>query len=116
MKAIEYASVTPTLIDNDKAKRVAARVVIGKADGAENFCMRVFEIGAGGHTPLHAHAWEHEMFVHAGSGEVLISGTRNPVKAGSVVLVPGGAEHQVRNAGGDPLVFVCLVPKTAPEL
>jgi quercetin dioxygenase-like cupin family protein len=116
MKAIPYTSVAPTLIDNDQAKRVAARVVLGKADGANNFCMRVFEIGAGGHTPLHRHAWEHEMFFHAGQGEVLIAGTRNPVKTGCVVLVPGEAEHQIRNVGEEPLVVVCLVPGSAPEL
>ncbi len=116
MKAIRYTDPTPTLLDNDKAKRVAARVLIGKADGATNFCMRAFEIGPGGHTPRHSHAWEHEMFFHAGEGEVLCDGKWTPVAAGSAVLVPGTAEHQIRNTGAAPLVLVCLVPSSAPEL
>jgi quercetin dioxygenase-like cupin family protein len=41
-------------------------VVIGKQDGAQNFSMRVFEIAPGGHTPKHAHPWEHEMFIMRG--------------------------------------------------
>ncbi len=116
MKAIRYTDVEPRLFDDGKAKAVAGRLVIGKADGATNFAMRVFEIGEGGHTPKHSHAWEHEMFFHAGTGEVLCDGRWNPVGPGSVVLVPGGAEHQVRNGGTAPLVFVCLVPPSAPEL
>ena len=62
MKLINYKSVAPTNFDNDQAKGVAGRVVAGKADGAKNFCMRIFEIAPGGHTPKHAHPWEHEMF------------------------------------------------------
>lgn len=116
MKSIQYSDVAPTMFDNEKAKRVAARVVIGKADGATNFCMRVFEIGPGGYTPRHSHAWEHEMFFHAGHGEVLCDGKPNAVDAGSVVLVPGNVEHQIRNTGSQPLVLVCLVPSSAPEL
>lgn len=116
MKVMPYAEAAATEYNNEKVKGVAARVVIGKADGAENFCMRVFEIAAGGNTPRHTHDWEHEMFIHAGTGEVFGNGQWNAVKPGSVVLVPGGEEHQIRNAGGEPLVVVCLVPSTAPEL
>jgi quercetin dioxygenase-like cupin family protein len=116
MKAIRYTEITPTLFDDGKARRVAGRVVIGKADGASNFWLRVFEIGEGGHTPRHSHPWEHEMFYHAGRGEVLCDGKWNAVQAGTVVFVPPGVEHQVRNTGAEPLVLVCLVPAAAPEL
>lgn len=116
MKATHYSSIEPKLFDGGQAKAVAGRVAIGKADGAANFCMRVFEVGAGGHTPRHSHPWEHEMFYHSGRGEVFCEGKSTPVQPGSVVFVPPGAEHQVRNAGTEPLVFVCLVPPAAPEM
>jgi quercetin dioxygenase-like cupin family protein len=116
VKATHYAQITPKLFDGGQAKAVAGRVAIGKADGADNFCMRVFEIGAGGHTPKHSHPWEHEMFYHSGQGEVLCDGKWNAVGPGSVVFVPPGAEHQVRNTGSNALVFVCLVPPAAPEI
>jgi len=111
-----YADVTPTLFDNEQAKGIAARVVIGKQDGAQNFCMRVFEISPGGNTPKHSHDWEHEMFFHSGEGELYVDGQWKPVKSGTVALVPGNAEHQIRNTGSELLTLVCLVPPKAPEL
>lgn len=102
--------------ESDAVKGVAGRILIGQADGAPNFCMRMFEIAPGGHTPRHTHAWEHEMFYHSGSGEVFGGGTWNPVGPGSVVLVEPNEEHQIRNTGSEPLVLICLVPSGAPEL
>jgi quercetin dioxygenase-like cupin family protein len=116
MKAIHYSKIERKRFDGGPAKGVVGRIAIGKADGANNFCMRVFEIGTGGHTPLHSHPWEHEMFYHSGHGEVVVDGKHNPVEPGTVVFVPPGAEHQVRNVGPQPLVLVCLVPPAAPEL
>lgn len=103
MKIMDYASVAPTLIDNDQAKAVAARVVIGKEDGADHFCMRIFEIMPGGYSPKHAHAWEHEIFIHAGVGEAYGNGQWRPVKPGTVLFVPSGEEHQIRNPGRERL-------------
>jgi quercetin dioxygenase-like cupin family protein len=116
MKLIHYSDVTPTYIDNEKAKGIAGRVVIGKNDNANNFCMRIFEISAGGNTPMHAHDWEHEMFFHAGSGEIFLDGKWNPVAAGKVAFVPGKEEHQIKNTGKEKLVLACLIPSGVPEL
>lgn len=116
MKLIKYTDVKPTNFDNGPARGVAARVVIGKADGATNFCMRVFEIAPGGHTPKHAHDWEHEMVVHRGAGEVYGNGQWQPLSAGQVLFIPANEEHQMRNPGQELLVVVCLVPAKAPEL
>lgn len=116
MKIIDYASLAPTHFDNAVAKGIAGRVVIGKDDGAANFCMRVFEIAPGGHTPKHSHEWEHEMFYHQGTGEIFCDGRWTPVKAGTVALIPANQEHQVRNTGAETLVLVCLVSPQAPEM
>ncbi len=116
MKLIKYTDIKPTNFDNGPAKGVAARVLIGKADGAANFCMRVFEIAPGGHTPKHAHDWEHEMFVHSGAGEVYGNGQWQPLQAGKAMFIPANEEHQMKNTGKELLVVVCLVPAKAPEL
>jgi quercetin dioxygenase-like cupin family protein len=116
MKIIKYADIKPTHFDNDQAKGVAGRVVVGKKDGANNFCMRIFEIAPGGNTPKHAHAWEHEMFIHSGQGEIYGNGKWNPIQPGNVVFVPRDEEHQIQNTGSKLLILVCLVPSTAPEL
>lgn len=116
MKIVNYTSVSPIQINNDQAKGISGRVVIGKYDGANNFCMRIFEIAMGGHTPKHSHAWEHEIFFHSGVGEAYGNGKWNKVLPGTVVFVPPGEEHQIRNIGKEILVFACLIPSSAPEL
>lgn len=60
MKLLQYAEMQPTHFESEQVKGIAARVLIGKNDGAQNFCMRIFEIAAGGNTPMHSHDWEHE--------------------------------------------------------
>jgi quercetin dioxygenase-like cupin family protein len=116
MKLIKYTSVEPTHFNNGAAKGVSGRVVAGKADGANNFCMRIFEIAPGGNTPKHAHPWEHEMFIHSGAGEIYGNGKWNPIGPVNVVFMPPDEEHQVRNTGKELLVLACLVPSVAPEL
>jgi len=116
MKICDYSSLPGISFDGGAARGVVGRVAIGKADGAVNFCMRVFEIAPGGHSPRHRHAWEHEIFVHAGSGEIFADDRWQPLAAGTVVFMPGGIEHQIRNPGAAPLVFVCSIPPGAPEL
>ncbi len=116
MKVIQYKDVASTRFDNEVAKGIDGRVVIGKADQANNFCMRVFEIEPNGHTPRHTHAWEHEIFVHQGTGQVFNQGNWDNINAGSIVFVPGDEEHQFKNTGDSPLVFACLIPSDAPEL
>lgn len=116
MKVIPYGQAASKRFDNEVAKGVNGRVVIGAADGASNFCMRVFELEEGGHTPRHSHGWEHEIFFHAGEGEVLSDGGWVKVASGCVAYIPGGEEHQIRNVGQGKLTFVCLIPAGAPEL
>lgn len=116
MKLISYKDIDGKTFDSDVAKRVTARVAVGKADGANNFCMRVFELGEGGFTPRHSHAWEHEIFFHAGEGEVFLEGDWHKVEAGHTVFIPGDAEHQIRNTGAADLAFVCVIPSGAPEI
>ncbi len=116
MKIVKVRDIAPTHFDNEVAKGVSGRVAIGKADGAPNFCMRMFELAPGGNTPRHAHAWEHEIFFHAGNGEVFHAGTWTPVEPGVAVFVPGDEEHQIRNTGDAPLTFICLVPAGVQEL
>jgi quercetin dioxygenase-like cupin family protein len=116
MRIKKYTDVEATYFEKPEVKGVAARVVIGKADGAQNFCMRIFALSPGGHTPKHAHDWEHEMFVHAGEGEIYGNGRWHPVVSGNVLFIPGNEEHQIRNSGQEPLIIVCLVPSHAPEL
>lgn len=90
---------------------VTMRVVMGPAQGAPYFNMRVFEVQPGRASPLHSHWWEHEVFVLSGQG-VLNTGTaETPIGHGSTVFVPGGERHQFRNTGTGVLRFICVVPQ-----
>jgi quercetin dioxygenase-like cupin family protein len=116
MKIIDYREAEAHVVESGEMKGVIGRVVIGKSDGAGNFCMRVFELPKGAVSHHHTHAWEHEVFVYAGRGEVLREGEWVPVQPGAVVFIPGNEEHQLRNVEDEPFVFVCLVPSSAPEM
>jgi quercetin dioxygenase-like cupin family protein len=116
MKIIHYTEAEEKKYPSDQAKAAAGRVVIGRADGAKNFCMRIFEIKPGGITGKHTHDWEHEVFVHAGKGAILQKRSWVPLSAGSVVFIPGNEEHQLRNTGEEPFIFVCVIPSGPPEL
>lgn len=116
MKVIHYSEAEARRFDNGPAKGVTGRVVIGKADGAQNFCMRLFELSPGGHTPFHTHAWEHEIFVHSGEGAAYHDGKWIRISAGNVVFIAGNEDHQIKNTGESPLTFVCLIPSGVPEI
>jgi len=116
MKVAHYTEAKAKVFDTAPAKGVTARVVIGKADGASNFCMRVFELAEGGHTPLHVHDWEHEIFIHSGEGNVYRDGTWVPINKGHTLFIPANEEHQIKNSGNGTLTLVCLIPSGAPEI
>jgi quercetin dioxygenase-like cupin family protein len=116
MKIAPFESLEARRFDTDTVRGVTGRIAVGKADGAERFCMRVFELSRDGFTPRHSHDWEHEIFFHSGQGEVLSGTAWKPVSPGTVVFIPGNEEHQIRNTGKDPLVFVCVIPSGPPEL
>ncbi|NLI81276.1 MAG: cupin domain-containing protein [Deltaproteobacteria bacterium] len=116
MKIQHYKDAPAKYFRNGPAKGVTGRVLIGRDDGASHFCMRIFELEPEGHTPLHSHDWEHEIFFHSGTGEVYREDHWVPVSQGNAVFIPPGETHQIRNTGGDTLAFVCLIPAGAPEL
>ena len=88
---------------------VTMAIMVGRDDGAPNFALRQFKVTPGGHSPRHSHDYEHEVFIIAGGGTVLLEGRENPIRAGDVVYVPADEEHQFR-AGEQGRRFLCLVP------
>ena len=55
MKVQHYTEVAAEQVG--EANNTTIRWLISKADGAPNFYMRLFEVGPGGSTPHHEHAW-----------------------------------------------------------
>lgn len=116
MKIINYTEAAATTFNSDIAQGVTGRVVIGKKDGAPNFCMRLFTLAPDGFTPRHSHDWEHEILIHEGEGKLLQNGEWVTVTRGTVIFIPGGDEHQFKNDSDADLVFACLIPSGVAEL
>lgn len=100
-------------VEQEGAAGVKIRWLIKKDDGAPSFAMREFELEPGGHTPFHAHGWEHEVYVLAGEGVAGGEGGEFPLEPGTVVFVPPKEKHYFKNTGAAPFRFLCLVPHGA---
>lgn len=94
----------------DGAEGVKIRVILGAEDGAPNSVMRRFTIAPGGHTPYHAHDWEHGIYVLSGEGEARQGDRRFRMEPGTVILAEPGEMHNFSNTGEVPLDFLCVVP------
>ena len=110
MKIEKSSNVSISPVDIEGAKDVEIRWLISKDDGAENFAMRMFELQPGGHTPLHTHPQEHEVFVLEGEGTFVFEGQNHPLGTEYVVFVPPNKEHRFMNTGESVLRMLCVIP------
>jgi quercetin dioxygenase-like cupin family protein len=113
MKVSHYEQTPAKPVEMEGSAGCRVRWLVDEHDGAPTFAMRQFEVAPGGHTPLHFHDYEHEVFVLEGSGVVLEGDREHPLRAGDVVLVNPNEVHQFRNPGPTPLKFLCLIPNSA---
>jgi len=112
MKITQLDKVEKQQLEMDGVKGATKQLPVGTPDGVPNFSMRVFTLEPGGHTPYHAHPWEHENYILNGAGVLLNeAGEETPVKAGDFAFVEPNEKHQFKNTGSDTLQFICLVPK-----
>lgn len=110
MKVVPYWEVAAETIDDPDASGATMRWVISQQDGAESFAMRVVEISPSGHSPLHRHPHEHEVFIIKGKGALTCEGKETALIPGDVVFILPDEEHQFRNTGQDKFEFLCLIP------
>ena len=98
-------------VEMEGAKDVTMRVLIGPADAAPTFAMRIFEMAPGGHTPFHDHPFEHEVMILNGEIAIVSPEGEIPVRPGDVALIAPNDKHQFKNRSNtDPASFMCLVP------
>ena len=113
MKIEKSANISKSSVEVEGAKDVEIRWLISKEDGAENFAMRMFELQPGGHTPLHTHPHEHEVFAVEGQGTFVFEGQEYEFGSEHVIFVPPGKEHRFKNTGNSVLRMLCLIPTSA---
>ncbi len=108
---IQQAELVPAKdVEVEGAKDCRIRLLIHKAEGAPNFYMRQFTIAPGGHTPLHRHDWEHEVYILAGAGTAATPDGPRPFAAGDCIYVAPNDEHQFRNTGTAEVRLLCVIP------
>jgi len=110
VEIIPLESVEAEHVAAEGVKGAKIRWMIDDRTGAPNFAMRIFDIEPGGHTPLHTHDWEHEIFVLEGTAAAVGADGEKAAKEGDAVFVPGGELHQFRNTGEGLLRVMCLIP------
>jgi quercetin dioxygenase-like cupin family protein len=114
-KVFPYTAIKLEEVVMDGAKGVKVRWLITKETGAPNFAMRLFEVQPAGYTPLHSHAWEHEVFILDGEGALFDGEKATPLKLDDVVFVPANEPHQFKNTGKKLFRFICLIPYAKSE-
>ena len=102
---ITNLDTTPKIRMNmEGAENVQKQIPISGQDGSPSYAFRVFTTDPGGHTPYHAHAFEHLNYIIEGEGVVVMAtGEERPVKKGDFVLVLPGEKHQYKNTSVVPI-------------
>ncbi len=113
MRVFDYREVAAEPVKG--AEQTTIRWLISDRTGAPNFAMRVFEVQPGGFSPSHSHWYEQEMFIIAGQGTVTGPAGERPCAPGTVVYIPPGEPHQLKNTGPETLRFICCVPLRKPS-
>ena len=94
----------------EKSSGVSMRVAISEEDGARKVVMRILEIDPYGFTPMHAHSYEHAMFVIKGSGLVTDGKKECRLEKEDVLFIPSDQTHQIKNTGESELILVSVLP------
>jgi quercetin dioxygenase-like cupin family protein len=115
MKIRPIEQVEEQQVEMDGAESVSVRWLLGQSEGTPNFAMRLFTVHPGGHTPRHAHPYEHEVYVLEGEGIVVEGDQEHLLRPGDAVLVEPDEVHQFRNTTDLPLRFLCLIPNSATQ-
>ena len=110
MKLVHSSQVEAGEVTEQGASNVTVRWLLSRPEGAPSFAMRLFELAPGGHTPLHEHAWEHEVYILEGQAEVVSKDGPIAAAAGDAVLVLPNEAHQFHNAGAGAAKFLCMIP------
>jgi len=110
MKVTHYRETPARAVNIEGASGVKMRWLISQKEKAPNFVMRMFEIKEGGHTPLHSHSMEHEVFVLEGEGVLVYKDNEYPFSDGFAIFIPPDDMHQFKNTGKGLLRFLCMIP------
>jgi len=89
------------------------QILLGPAEGAPNFALRRFRMGAGGGMPRHTNEVEHEQYVLSGRARITVGDDVHEVSPGHTLYIPARVPHSYEVLEA-PFEFLCIVPN-APD-
>ncbi len=105
------SEVPETMIEWPGYSGLTARFALTKDDGCPRYAMRIMELEPGGHSALHAHPEEHEVYFLEGEPALVEgNGKETRLKVGDFVYVPANELHQFKNVGGTKMKMICTIP------
>lgn len=94
-------NITKALVQENFTRGDGFRVAVL---ARENYGFRLVEVES--EVKSHTHPRAHTLLLTEGTGDLMLDGTRQAVRAGDMIHVPGGVVHSLRKTGAKPLVYV----------
>ncbi len=83
----------------------------GQAEPSLPFQVRYFEVRPGGFTSLERHRHPHAVVVLRGRGSVILGNELHRIAPFDTVYIAPDTLHQLHADSGEPLGFLCVVPR-----
>ena len=109
-QSLDWDGARSRIYQSEDVASVTETWLIGKAEGAENFAMRYYQVGPGGNSRKEHHPYDHGILILHGSGEVLLGTEKHAICQGDVIHIPPDLEHQLINHGSNAMGFLCIIP------
>ena len=122
VRIMKLSEVPGVDMEEEGFKGVNSVWAVLKRDDVTAFSSRIFRMGPGGHTAMHAHDREHVAVVVRGMCRIEGNGTIDEAGEGSVVAIPVGVPHRFSNETQDQIVLLIMniykssEESTGPEL
>ena len=122
VRIMKLSEVPGVDVEEEGFRGVNSVWAVLKKDDVTAFSSRIFRMGPGGHTAMHAHDREHVVVVVRGMCRIEGDGTTDEAGEGSVVAIPAGVPHRFSNETQDQIVLLIMniykssEESTGPEL
>lgn len=92
---------------NERAGQISYLLLAPGQFGSTRMAITLVEGDPGSEQPMHSHPEAEQVYVIvAGAGVMRVDDEEREVGPGTLVLIPPGAQHAIRNVGGTPLTYV----------
>lgn len=103
---------------NERAGQVSYLLLSPGQFGSARMAITLVEGGPGSEQPMHSHPEAEQVYVIvAGNGVMRVDDEDQEAGPGTLVFIPPGAKHAIRNVGGNTLTYVSATspPFRMPE-